>query len=393
MTNKHTLSMLIILSTTSGYLSPSALADTAVSLQTPNASFGSAEPVIIEIRNTGSKVIRISNPAPWYIIKSRDNAADNECSGSIVFSGEATTPPLTKLPPQTGRAETWRWDHMDDSQTPVEPGEYCVVFDEPLSYPFTIKADTVSPVTVTLSADSGFFRSGKPRILSWSSKNADSCWAPWTTKTTTTGSQEVFPPNQDTRYTITCVNSSYSEASLMTLKYLSSAAVTQTPWFTHSKRLTSNEAFYPNKKGTYGYKFTVQTDGKIIELGMDSSQNITNCGTVYLWDDAGGSSKDDALSKAHICSKGNTWVWSTMTDANGNPISEVPVSAGSTYIVALDADPGHGQKSRLGVTPRTIGDITIDAGKWDNRRDNTKPFFNSSTYIYGQVDIRYIRGQ
>jgi len=80
-----------------------------------------------------------------------------------------------------------------------------------------------------------------------------------------------------------------------------------------------------------------------------------------------------------------------MTDVNDNPITGVAVLAGNTYVVAFDADAGHGQKSRLGVTPITIGDITINEGRWDGRYDNTKPFFSSNYYIYGQVDVRYVR--
>jgi len=282
MNRKHNLVCMVVLPVALFGILPGAVADTAVSIQTPNKNFGSTEPVIIEIKNIGDKVIPISSSAPWYIIRSRDNAGDAECSGSVVYSGGSATRPLRRLLPRTGQAETWRWDQLDDENNPVAAGEYCVVFDEPLKHSFTILPDAVSPVTVTLSTDGGFFRSGASRTLAWSSKNADSCSTGWSTKTTTSGSEVVFPPNRNTTYDITCINSAYSAMASVTLLYLAGSATTQTPWFKYLKGLSSNEAFYPNRKGTYGYKFTVRANGTIIELGMDSSETGKNCGTVYL---------------------------------------------------------------------------------------------------------------
>lgn len=57
--------------------------------------------------------------------------------------------------------------------------------------------------TVTLSVNPSVDAEGSQFVLNWSSDNATSCTAPWTSSQSTTGSQAVYP-TQTTNYSITC---------------------------------------------------------------------------------------------------------------------------------------------------------------------------------------------
>lgn len=63
---------------------------------------------------------------------------------------------------------------------------------------------TTNPApTVTLNANPSSITSGQNSTLTWSSTNATSCSAPWTTQTGVSGSQSVSPTST-TSYTVTC---------------------------------------------------------------------------------------------------------------------------------------------------------------------------------------------
>jgi beta-mannanase len=59
---------------------------------------------------------------------------------------------------------------------------------------------------VSLTANPATINSGQAATLSWTSSNASSCTAPWTTSTATTGSQSVSP-TATTTYNISCTGS------------------------------------------------------------------------------------------------------------------------------------------------------------------------------------------
>jgi outer membrane protein OmpA-like peptidoglycan-associated protein len=70
--------------------------------------------------------------------------------------------------------------------------------------------------TATLSASPTSIMAGGSSTLTWSSMNATSCTAPWTTSTATSGTQSVSPTSTTT-YTITCTGSGGSGSGSATV--------------------------------------------------------------------------------------------------------------------------------------------------------------------------------
>lgn len=71
-------------------------------------------------------------------------------------------------------------------------------------------------VAVTLTANPSTIALGATSTLAWTSQNATSCSAPWTTSTSTSGNQIVSPATS-TAYTINCVNATKSNSATTTI--------------------------------------------------------------------------------------------------------------------------------------------------------------------------------
>ena len=82
----------------------------------------------------------------------------------------------------------------------------------------TYSSTTTPPETVSvqLSADPSTIVKGQNSTLSWTSQNAVSCGAPWTTATSTSGSQ-IVTPDSTTSYTISCTGQSGTASSTATV--------------------------------------------------------------------------------------------------------------------------------------------------------------------------------
>jgi hypothetical protein len=73
------------------------------------------EPVCFLLVNNSNKVLMLSNPAPWKILKNKE----------VVFS-PITPQVLIKLLP--GEKKGWCWDMRDNEGKYVPPGEYTLLF-------------------------------------------------------------------------------------------------------------------------------------------------------------------------------------------------------------------------------------------------------------------------
>lgn len=71
-------------------------------------------------------------------------------------------------------------------------------------------------ITVSLSADPTSINQGRSSTLTWSSTNATACSAPWTSATSTSGTQ-VVTPNTTTEYVITCTRNNNSAIATATV--------------------------------------------------------------------------------------------------------------------------------------------------------------------------------
>jgi hypothetical protein len=77
--------------------------------------------------------------------------------------------------------------------------------------------------TVSLAANPASISSGQSSTLSWSASNANSCSAPWTSQTGTSGSQSVSP-TATTTYTVTCIGGGGSTSRSTTVSVSASTS-------------------------------------------------------------------------------------------------------------------------------------------------------------------------
>ena len=144
----------------------------------------------------------------------------------------------------------------------------------------------------------------------------------------------------------------------------------QTPWMNNQYGTE-----YINQAWNYtlGYSFTPQINGNITKLGG----YFNGTKTVYLWEDG----SDTPIAQINVTSS-NSWTFAVLPSA-------VPVTAGTTYIVAAFLE-GSGASYRNNLTeilPQTYSDITINASVY--YIGFGKPNKQVTNRMYGQVDIEF----
>ncbi len=76
----------------------------------------------------------------------------------------------------------------------------------------TCLTNQIATPTVSLTANPSNIQSGNSSSLTWTSQNATSCYAPWTSSSANAGSASVSP-TMTTTYSITCINSTGLQAT------------------------------------------------------------------------------------------------------------------------------------------------------------------------------------
>ena len=126
-----------------------------------------------------------------------------------------------------------------------------------------------------------------------------------------------------------------------------------------------------------GYKFTPQANGRVTKLG--GYFNGTN--TLRLWRCSSG----ELLASVSVSDPDNSWAYADITD--------VAVTSGVQYYVALYTNSNGGAHKSGRSYPTTYGNIRIDRCSYkSNYNSDTYPssLTDVTNYMYGMADITFV---
>jgi hypothetical protein len=220
------------------------------------------------------------------------------------------------------------------------------------SYKFSTSSE---PISVTLSADPTTISKGQNSTLSWMSQNATNCSAPWTSATSTNGTQ-IVTPDSTTSYTISCTGQSGTASSTATVTVTTGGGGNNNP------------------------TVSISADPQTINPGATStliwtSTNTNSCSAI--WTLATSTSGSFSISPSATTDYGIT-----CSGAGGN------ASATTTVTVTTGGGGGNNPTVSISANPSTIEPGATSTLTWTSTNTNScSATWTSATSTSGSFDV------